>query len=99
MALTGYDDAIRETGCLNEQKIELYKETLEKLYERFQILQEHLCEQPEVRFIYFKLDEKKDGGAYLTVSGVVGKIKLCERKILLQDGIIIPMDDILEMEE
>lgn len=44
-----------------------------------------MCEQPEARFTYFKLDERKEGGAYLTVSGIVRKIKLYERGILLQD--------------
>lgn len=71
---------------------------MQELNERFNILQEHLHEQPEVRFTYFKSDAQKGGGAYLTVSGVVKKIKLYEREILLQDGTIIPVDDILKME-
>lgn len=51
-----------------------------------------------MRFTYFKLDEQKEGGAYLAVSGVVRKIKLYERETLLQDGTSVPMDDILKME-
>lgn len=97
-ALTGYDDAIRETGRLTEQRVELDDEELERLDEKFRILQEHLEEQPVVRFTYFKPDERKEGGAYLTVSGVVRKIRNYEREILLQDGTVIPVDDIAELE-
>ena len=64
-ALTGYDDAIRETGRLTERRVELDDEELARLDEKFHILQEHLEEQPVVRFTYFKPDMRKEGGAVL----------------------------------
>lgn len=97
-ALTGYDDAIQETGRLTVQRIELDEDELARLDEEFRVLKEHLNEQPLVRFTYFKPDERKSGGAYLTVSGVIRKIRDYEREILLQDGTVIPVDDIVELE-
>lgn len=97
-ALTGYDDAIRETGRLTEQKIQLDEEALAILDEKFHVLQEHLDEYPEIQFTYFKLDERKAGGTYITASGIVKKIQEYERQLILEDGSVIPIDDILEME-
>lgn len=97
-ALTGYDDAIRETGRLTEQKIQLDEEALAILDEKFHVLQEHLDEYPEIQFTYFKPDERKAGGTYITASGIVKKIQEYERQLILEDGSVIPIDDILEME-
>lgn len=97
-ALTGYDDAIRETGRLTEQKIQLDEEVLAILDEKFHVLQEHLDEYPEIQFTYFKPDERKEGGTYITASGIVKKIQEYERQLILEDGSVIPIDDILEME-
>lgn len=97
-ALTGYDDAIRETGRLTEQKIQLDEEALAILDEKFHALQEHLDEHPEIQFTYFKPDERKVGGTYITTSGIVKKIQEYERQLILEDGSVIPIDDILEME-
>lgn len=97
-ALTGYDDAIRETGRLTEQKVHLDEEALATLDEKFHVLQEHLDEGPEIQFTYFKPDERKAGGTYITVLGIVKKIQEYERQLILEDGNVIPIDDILEME-
>lgn len=97
-ALTGYDDAIRETGRLTEQKVHLDEEALATLDEKFHVLQEHLDECPEIQFTYFKPDERKMGGTYITASGIVKKIQKYERQLILEDGSVIPIDDILEME-
>ena len=97
-ALTGYDAAIKETGRLTDEKIEMDEEALNILNMKFQILVDSLDEEPEVTFTYFKPDERKAGGAYLTASGVVKKIDDFERMIVMQNGMKIPMDDILNIE-
>ena len=97
-ALTGYDAAVKETGRLTDEKIELDEETLTALNMRYQLLMDSLKESPEVRITYFKPDERKSGGAYLTVTGVVKKVDDYERLITMRDGTIIPMDDVLTIE-
>ena len=73
-ALTGYDSAIRETGRLTDEKIDLDEESLNALNVRYQMLTDALEERPEVRITYFKPDERKAGGAYVTTAGAVRKI-------------------------
>lgn len=46
---------------------------LTALNERYQLLLSVLDAEPEVEITYFVPDERKSGGAYRTVSGVVKK--------------------------
>ena len=98
-ALTGYDDAVKETGRLTDDKIELEESSLNELNAKIQLLRENLADAPVITFTYFKPDERKAGGAYLTTTGTVKKLDDYERQIVLQDGTKLPMDDILDMEE
>lgn len=97
-ALAGYDSAIRETGRLTDEKIELDEESLTALNVRYQMLMDVLAEGPEVRITYFKPDEKKAGGAHMTITGAVRKIDDFEQTIIMQDGTRIPMEDVLSLE-
>lgn len=97
-ALTGYDAAIKETGRLTDEKIELGEEALNILNMKFQILVDSLDDEPEVTFTYFKPDERKAGGAYIEVTGTVKKVDDFERLIVMQNGTKMPMDDILNIE-
>lgn len=97
-ALTGYDAAIRENARLTQERIAPAEAELAALDRRFRLLQEHLEEQPEVRLTRFRPDERKSGGVYETVSGIVKQIDLIARRIRLLDGTDIPMDDVLTLD-
>ena len=97
-ALTGYDAAIKETGRLTDERIELDVEALSALDMKYQLLMEALDEAPEVTITYFQPDERKAGGKYVSAVGTVKKIDDFERRITMQDGTKIPMDDILSID-
>ena len=93
-ALTGYEDAIDETGRLTEQRRELDATEQAELNRRFEFLASHLAERPEVSIEYFIPDERKTGGSYQIISGIVRKLSIPKRTITLQDGGLIHFDDI-----
>lgn len=97
-ALTGYDAAIKETGRLTDERIEMDEESLNMLNMKFQLLVDALDENQEVSFTYFKPDETKAGGAYVTAMGNVKKVDDYERLITMNDGTKIPMDDVYSIE-
>ena len=97
-ALTGYDAVIRETGRLTDRRVELSEDTRTNLDRKQQLLSDRLAEHPEVSVTYFIPDERKTGGAYVTVTGNVKKLDGLQRIIVLTDGTMIPLDEILELE-
>ena len=97
-ALTGYDAAIKETGRLTDERIELDVEALSALDMKYQLLMEALDEAPEVTITYFQPDERKAGGKYVSAVGTVKKIDDFERRITMRDGTRIPMDDVLSID-
>ena len=97
-ALTGYDSAIKETGRQTDEKIELDEEALTALDIRYQLLMDAFDDAPEVTITYFQPDERKAGGAYVIVTSAVIKVDDFERLITMQDGMKIPMDDILSID-
>lgn len=98
-ALTGYDAAIKETGRLTDEKIELEEDALLALDEKLRQIVDSPENRENVDITYFKADATKDGGAYITVTGRIKKLDDYQRLIVLDDGKVIPMDDVLSIEE
>lgn len=90
-ALTGHEDAIKETARLTESFIELDENKKEQLDEQLQLIRENLDQKPECEIIYFQPDEKKDGGIYVTLHGRVKKIDEYAHQIILTDGTVLPI--------
>lgn len=96
-ALTGFDEAIRETGRLTDSRQEPGEERKWELDRAFRLLLERLDREPEVRLTWFREDPAKDGGAYLTRVFRIRKLDLHRRVLTAEDGTLISMDDIWEM--
>ena len=97
-ALTGYDSAIKETGRLTDERIELDEEALTALDRKYQLLMDAFDDAPEVTITYFQPDERKAGGQYVSATGTVKKVDDFERLITMQNGTKIPMDDVLAVD-
>lgn len=97
-ALTGYDDAVKETARLTDARIELDEGSKEVLNDKLRIAVDQAENQPEISITYFLPDKKKSGGAYVTIKAVIKRIDEYERLVIFTDKSSIPIDDIYEIE-
>lgn len=94
-ALSGYEDAVRETGRLTQERIELSEEEQMVLdYELGQALEQG-C---EVKVTWFVPDERKEGGSYQSVRGYLKKADAQAGILQMRDGTRIPVEQVVGME-
>ena len=96
-ALVGYGDVVRETARLTDERPQLDEDAKASLDETLRFLQESPGAQ-QVSILYFKPDQRKAGGAHLSVTGIIKKIDFYGRIIALEDGTVLSVDDILDIE-
>lgn len=97
-ALTGYDAAIKETGRLTDEKIELEDEAKDLLNRKQQFLASIVHDRPEITVTYFIPDERKSGGSYVTITGNLRRIDEVGRLLIMANGQKISLDDISDIE-
>lgn len=96
-ALTGHQEAVKETARLTGERIELDEYCKAMIDRKLQKIREQLSKEPIVSVEYFVPDMKKTGGSYETVAGCVKKIDEYHRILILTDGRKIPIDEIIDI--
>ena len=97
-ALTGYGAVIRETGRLTERRPELDEDAKSELDRRIALLSTLLESRPLVTLTYFQQDARKEGGACLTITGIVRKIDEYHRILITENGRQVPIHDLLSLD-
>lgn len=97
-ALTGYDEAVKETARLTKDRIELDEYQILVINDKLNFAIEQKTLNPILSITYFKPDEKKKGGEYLTVIGAIKRIDEVNHTVILQDKTIIPINSIFDIE-
>ncbi len=93
-ALTGYDEAVRETDRLTVEKMILDDDAIEEINRK---LNEATLEARTAAITYFVPDLLKEGGEYIIASGRISKVDVMQGKVTVSDGTVIPMDDIIDV--
>lgn len=97
-ALSGYGEAVEETGRLTEERIELTADSLQEIQEKMHLLLQYAAEHPQVTAVFFAEDERKQGGRYEKTGGRTAAVDPEERILVFEDGRRIRMEDIVRLE-
>lgn len=97
-ALTGYEEAVKETARYTAEKAELCEYQIALLNDKLNLALEKKNTNPLLNITYFRPDPRKQGGEYITVKGVIGKIDEVTRTVIFKDGFKIPVNLIYDID-
>lgn len=97
-ALTGYSEAIRETGRLTDEAPDMSDQAKAELDEKLEMLRFLLPQLPEITMTFFTEDERKSGGRYEKITGKVKRIDEASRRIIMELGEQIEIDRLTGLE-
>ena len=96
-ALTGHNEAIKETERLTDSKIELEEDAITDINRTLMWIRDNIKSQPEAVITYFVPDYKKTGGKYITTTVNIVKIDEINLSITTADGLTIALHNILDI--
>ncbi len=97
-ALTGFEEAVKETARLTDKKIIVDEETKTLLDMKLQYIESIIKEQPYITVTYFVKDKNKSGGSYNTYCNNIKKIDIIKKELVFVDNKKIPINDIRNIE-
>ena len=96
-ALTGYDDQVKETARLTEDRIEVDEELKIILNNKLQEINRNILNNPIITIVYFESDFKKSGGKYVIHTGNIKKIDEYRKVVIFNDKTEIAINDVIEI--
>lgn len=96
-AVVGYGDAVEETARFTDSRIVLQEDKVYELNKSLEDIRNRLDEHPVVELTYFVPDKLKAGGKYNEYRGIIKKVDDHEGTIIFEDGVRVPIDDIVSI--
>ena len=97
-ALTGYDDAVRETERHTDRRPEIGEDRAEILDRRLRWLRDHPDTMSEITVKWFVPDIRKDGGVCRTRTCRAKQLDAQHGVLLLEDGECVPISEICDLQ-
>ena len=97
-ALSGYEDAIDETGRLTDGFADMSDDQRNVLDMKQRIIADFIDLSPRISVTYFVADKHKSGGAYRIVEGELSKIDEYEAVLIFSNGFKIKCADIYSID-
>ena len=88
-ALTGYEDAIKETARTTEVFCPVLGREKEEIDQKLYDLQQNQYNHPQISIEYFVPDARKEGGEYRTLTGKVRQIDSVNKQLVMENGTTI----------
>ena len=96
-ALTSHEEAISETARQTAPRRILSSDEQEILSKRLAYAISHIGKRSNLTFIYFIPDTQKEGGRYVSTTGILRAYDDFEKRIVLEDGTVVLVETIVSI--